>query len=222
MKKQSKGIFFLWVLIVAIFGGAAFLLAEHLGVGTAPSGAGSSGTAPSSTPSAAQPYADVMGDVSAVALQSFSSADGGYSFSVPASWEIEKTSTDTVAVHAEVSSSSAATGGTAGAAPAACKIEVSAFPYSGGADGMADWIAHRIGADPSVAVTEQSSEQISLAGDGTGVEWIGTLDGVPTTLVYAFNTAHAYEIAPSVMSEGADGNAQCDSVLQSFLSTFKI
>jgi hypothetical protein len=104
----------------------------------------------------------------------------------------------------------------------ACKIEVSAFPYSAGADGMADWIAHRIGADPSVAVTEQSSANVTLADGGTGVEWIGLIDGLPTTLVYAFNGQHAYEIAPSVVGEGAAGDAQCSDMLQSFLSTLKI
>jgi hypothetical protein len=210
MKKSSKGILFLWVLIVAAVAGGTFLLAEHLGVGVAPGG----GMGPAVTPDA-----DVSNDSStasgtataAVAMQNFSNPNDGYAFSVPASWNIEKTGSDTVAVHPDASSSIAA-----------CKIEAAAFPYSAGADGMADWIAHRIGADPSVAVTEQSSANVALADGGTGVEWIGTIDGLPTTLVYAFNGQHAYEIAPSVVGEGAAGDAQCSDMLQSFLSTLKI
>jgi hypothetical protein len=205
MKKQSKGIYILWVLIVAVVAGGTFLLAEHLGVGGAPSG----GMAPAATPDATQPYADVA--PAAVAMQNFSNPGDGYSFSVPATWNIEKTSNDTVAVHPDASSSAAA-----------CKIELSAFPYSAGADGMADWIEHRIGADPSVEATEQSSGNVALADSGTGVEWVGTINGLPTTLVYAFNGQYAYEIAPSVVGEGADGNAPCGDMLQSFLSTLKI
>ena len=208
MKKSSKGILFLWVLIAAMVAGGTFLLTEHLGMGTTPGG----GMAPAMD-------ADVVPDSSAVngtttdtvAMQNFSDPDDGYAFSVPASWNIEKTGSDTVAVHPDASSS-----------VAACKIELSAFPYSAGADGMADWIAHRIGADPSVAVTEQSSGNAALALGGSGVEWIGTIDGLPTTLVYAFNGRHAYEFAPSVVGEGAAGDAQCSDMLQLFLSTLKI
>ena len=223
MKQRSKGILFLWALIVVAVAGGTFLICEHLGVGAAP-GVGT-GAAVAAQPGAdAQPDADTDIDTqqdvpasddandvtaSAVPMQTFS--NDGYSFSVPASWNIERTASDTIALHPAASSQDAA-----------CKIEVSAFPYSAGADGMADWIAHRIGADPSVTVTEQSSGNVTLAGDGTGVEWIGTLDGLPTTLVYAFNGQHAYEIAPSVVGEGAAGDAQCSDMLQSFLSTLKI
>jgi hypothetical protein len=210
MKKQSRGIFMLWVLIVMAAAGGTFLLAEHLGVGNAPGG----GMAPAATPDVDVTNDDsaVSGTVAApVAMQDFSNSNDGYAFSVPASWNIEKTGSDTVAVHPDTSSS-----------VAACKIEVSAFPYSAGADGMADWITHRIGADPSVAVTEQSSADVTLADGGTGVEWIGTMDGLPTILVYAFNGQHAYEIAPSVVGEGAAGDVQCNDMLQSFLSALKI
>jgi hypothetical protein len=48
------------------------------------------------------------------------------------------------------------------------------------------------------------------------------MDGLPTTLVYAFNGQHAYEIAPSVVGEDATRDAQCSGILQSFLSTLKI
>jgi hypothetical protein len=219
MKKQSRGVFFLWILIVAIFAGGAFLLCEHLGVGAAP-GAGSvsgAAAAPAGQPDAnvsPDAAADGSGDaaLSAAAAgpqQKFS--NDGYAFSVPASWNIEKTASDTVAVHPDASLT----------AIAACKIEVSAFPYSAGADGMADWIAHRIGADSSLAIAEQSSEEVSFSG-GTGVKWIGTIDGIPTTLVYAFSDSHAYEIAPSAVGEGANGAPQCDDMLNLFLSSLTI
>jgi hypothetical protein len=210
MKKSSKGILFLWILIVAAVAGGTFLLAEHLGVGVAPGG----GMEPAATPDvdvATDGSAASNAATAAVAMQNFSNPDDGYAFSVPASWNIEKTGSDTVAVHPDASSTFAV-----------CKIEVSAFPYSAGADGMADWIAHRIGADPSVAVAERSSGNVTLADGGTGVEWVGTIDGLPTTLVYAFNGQHAYEVAPSVVGEGAAGDAQCGDMLQSFLSTLKI
>ena len=202
MKKRSQGVLFLWVLIVAAAAGGTFLLCRHLGVGAAP---------------AVQPGADISPDVSAsgtaaaaVAMQNFSDPNDGYSFSVPARGNIERTGPDTVAVHPAAAS-----------AAAACKIEVSAFPYSSGADGMADWITHRIGADPSLAVVERSSGDVTIAG-GTGVEWTGTIDGLPTTLVYAFSDSHAYEIAPSVIGEGAADGAPCSDALQAFLSTLTI
>jgi hypothetical protein len=99
-----------------------------------------------------------------------------------------------------------------------CKIEMSVFPYAPNTDATA-WIAHRLGADPSVATVEQSSDDISING-GMGVEWNGTVDGAPTTIVYAFSNSHAFEIAPSVVNEtSADaGNAKCADALGTFLS----
>ena len=114
---------------------------------------------------------------------------------------LKRPGADTIAVHPDASSSGVA-----------CKIEVSAFPFVAGAD-VADWISHRIGADPSLVVVEQSTENVSIA-SGTGVKWIGTIDGIPTTLVYAFSADHAYEIAPSVVGDAADGSAECDDMLE--------
>ncbi len=205
MKKQSRGIFFLWTLIVAVVAGGAFLICRHLGIGVTPSAGIPSDI---STPGGDGGAGDVAPDVSAVPMQQFS--NDGYAFSVPASWNIEQTTSDTIALHPDASSPDVA-----------CKIEVSAFSYSAGADGFADWITHRIGADPSLAVVEASSEDVSLSG-GTGVKWNGTIDGVPTTLVYAFNDSHAYEIAPSVISGDAGGATQCDDMLKMFLSTLTI
>ncbi len=221
MKQRSKGILFLWALIVVAVAGGTFLICEHLGVGAAP-GVGT-GAAVAAQPGAdAQPDADTDIDTqqdvpasddandvtaSAVPMQTFS--NDGYSFSVPASWNIERTASDTIALHPAASSQDAA-----------CKIEVSAFPFAPSTD-VAGWIGARIGADPSVSVAERSSENVSVSG-GAGVKWIGTIDDIPTTLVYLFGDGHAYEIAPSVIGEGVSGNAQCDDMLGSLLSTIKI
>ena len=198
MKKQSQGILFLWVLIVAMVAGGTFLICRHLGIGMQTT----------STPPMAQSSDGIQPDNSAdsmivstatVAMQKFS--NNGYSFSVPASWTIERTGSDTIALHPDAASP-----------VVACKIELTAFPYLANTD-AADWIAHRIGADPSLAIVEKSSEEVSLKG-GAGVKWTGTIDNMPTTLVYAFNDEHAYEIAPSVIGASATGaalgNAQCD------------
>ncbi|HEY5221137.1 MAG TPA: hypothetical protein VIJ29_03270, partial [Candidatus Paceibacterota bacterium] len=122
---------------------------------------------------------------------------------------IERTGSDTIALHPAASSPDAS-----------CKIEVSAFPFTSETD-AADWIAHRIGADPSLIVAERSSEDVSVNGGG-GVKWTGTIDNMPTTLVYLFSARHAYEIAPSVIGESADGDTQCDDMLETFLSKITI
>lgn len=142
-----------------------------------------------------------------VAVRNFSG--DGYSFGIPVDWNIERTASGTVAVHPVTATSGVA-----------CKIEMSSFSYASGTD-MADWISRRIGEDPSLAVVEHSTENISLA-SGTGVEWVGTIDGIPTNLVYAFNGGRAYEIAPSVIGEGPDGSVPCDEVLRTFLSGLTI
>lgn len=188
----------LWLIIAASASGLTFLAAEHLGRGTnvQPAATMEAGLSP-----AAQP------DAAPVPMQNFS--NDGYAFIVPAAWNIERTGTDTIALHPDDASPDAA-----------CKIEVSAFPYSSDMD-AADWIAHRIGADPSLAVVEQSAGEVALA-NGTGEQWTGTIDGVATTLVYAFNGDHAYEIAPSVVEEGTVGSSSCSDMLQAFLSAFSI
>jgi hypothetical protein len=198
--KNKKHFFFLWALVAAAVAGGTFLMAEHLDGGMGTAGAQFTVTAGGGSAPDVQPDAPVP-------MQNFS--NDGYAFSVPASWVIEQTATDTIALHPDAASPDAA-----------CKIEVSAFPYSPAVD-PADWIAHRIGADPSLAVVEQSSGEVAL-GTGTGVQWTGTIDGIPTTLVYAFNDDHAYEVAPSVIGGSADGSFSCGDMLQTFLSSFTI
>ena len=91
----------------------------------------------------------------------------------------------------------------------------------GAADGVAR-AAEAPAGGLSLTLDNSSYCSLVLALGGSGVEWIGTIDGLPTTLVYAFNGRHAYEIAPSVVGEGAAGDAQCSDMLQLFLSTLKI
>jgi len=201
--------FFLWMFIVVMVAGGTFLFIEHSAPGVTTDGGAAASVSPATEPNTdIQQGNDVSSTMTAtVVMQTFS--NDGYSFDVPASWNIERTGTDTIALHTDASSTSAA-----------CKIEVSAFPFASGVD-VADWIGHRIGADPSLAVAERSSENISFA-SGTGVKWIGTIDGISTTLVYAFNGQHAYEIAPSVIGDSVSGSAQCDDMLKVFLSALKI
>jgi hypothetical protein len=105
---------------------------------------------------------------------------------------------------------------------------MSVFSYASSTS-ISDWISARLSADPTINVLEQSSENISIGdGNATAIKWIGTMNGIPTTLVYAFGESHAYEIAPSVVSasndEGADAsaNATCNDSLDIFLQTLTI
>jgi hypothetical protein len=192
MKKSSRRIVALWIFVVFVVAGGTFLVLRHLGAG------GGSGTdMPAENPSAS----------SSIPMQTFS--NDGYTLSIPADWNIERTSADTIALHPGAASGDAA-----------CKIEISAFPFSPSAD-ISDWIANRIGADKSLSVTERSSETITLSGGGTAIKWMGEIENIPTTLIYAFNNDHAYEVAPSAIG-GADGSARCDEMLEVFFSGFTI
>lgn len=134
----------------------------------------------------------------------------GYSFSVPAGWRVEQNASDALAIYPDPIAATSSS-------MVSCKIEMSVFPALSGTD-EASWISSRIGADPSLAVAERSSAAIDVSG-GSAVAWEGTIDGVPTTLVYAFSTHHAYEIAPSVINQTtAEGNAPCAAALETFLS----
>lgn len=129
--------------------------------------------------------------------------ENGYSIRLPIEWRVERTGTGTIAVHPP-----------AGERSAACKVEMSSFPFSAGSDPAA-WIAERIGADPSVSVVERSSEGVSFDG-ASGVRWTGTIDGMTTTLVYAFAGSRAFEIAPSMI--GGTDASPCDDMFGTFLS----
>ena len=143
----------------------------------------------------------------------------GFAAAVPVGWRIERAASDSVAVYDRDPS-------LPGATSTACKIEISAFPFSPSDDESA-WIAARIGGDPSVKVVEESSGAVAVSG-GTGVQWSGTIDGAPTVFIYAFSADHAYEIAPSVVGaptagDSIDGgNAQCDDALNAFITRFSM
>jgi hypothetical protein len=199
IKKRSRGILSLWLIIAAAVAGGTYLLCAHSGnknvspLDTSPMMMNSTTT-------------DLDADI-ATNTQAFSG--NGYTFNVPADWYIEKSGDDSVAVYPDHSSTSSS-------ATATCKIEMSTFSYSSNVS-AADWISGRIGADPSLAIVERSSADVPIAG-GSGVQWNGTIDDVPTILVYAFGADHAYEIAPSVVNEQTAGNVQCQGALDTFLS----
>ncbi len=196
IKRRSRGIFFLWLVIAAVCAGGAFLASSHF-------------EKRAGIPS---DFAADSASSTAIASQTFSG--DGYVFIVPATWYVEQTGKNSVAVYPDYSP----TASSSDAVPAAmCKLEMSVFPYASDTD-MADWISARLGADPSVAVAERSGENISVTG-GAGVRWNGTIDDVPTTLVYLFSADHAFEIAPSVVNQTTgDGNSQCENALETFLS----
>ena len=198
--RRSSGKVVLWVMIGAVFAGsiAAAVMVER--------------DAPAKGPFPAD------GELASPAAEERFTGEG-FAAEVPADWRIERAASDSVAIYDRDPSMPEATS-------TACKIEISAFPFSS-LDDEGAWIAARIGADPSVKVVEESSEDIAVSG-GAGVRWNGTIDGVPATFVYAFGADHAYEIAPSVVGAGAagdaagGGNTACNDVLDAFVAQFSM
>jgi hypothetical protein len=135
----------------------------------------------------------------------FGNGDAGYSLAIPSDWRITQEGSSSVAVYPAASS---------------CKIKISSFP-SVSEGGRAAWIGGQLGADSSVNVAEQSSEQVSVDG-APAIRWDGTMDGISASFVYAFTSQHAYEIAPSVIDDGsADGNdgvASCEDALGTLMA----
>lgn len=152
-------------------------------------------------------------DVSSmVPEQSIENKNEGYSLDIPQTWYAEKNTTDTIAIYPDYSLS-------ASSSPI-CKIEMSVFPYTSSTD-VSDWISARLGADPTLDIHERSSGDVSV-GDASGIEWTGTIDDVPTKLIYAFTDSHAYEIAPSVVTGTSTDAGQCDDALDIFLNKLNI
>ena len=195
MKKISRfGLSLLFLLVIGL-ATAMFLLYRHyIGASLLEHGAYSS---------------------SSTTLGTRTVAGDGYAFDVPQAWRVEQNGNDFIAAYPDsfsLSSSSTAT--------TACKVEMSVFPLARDMS-AADWISNHIGADPSLAVIERSSESISVNG-GSGVKWNGTIDGVPTMMVYIFGDGHSYEITPSVIGANVVGNALCEDALEMFLSQLTV
>jgi hypothetical protein len=196
IKKSSRWILLIWLVIAAGFAGGTFLI-----LSAAPKSNGAEGTLSETNP-ASSSATDIE--------QSFSG--NGYALSLPSDWYVEQTGKDSMAAYPD---HSVTTGGSTTTAP--CKIEMTVFPPVAD-DDTAQWISDRIGADPSVSAVERSSSDIAIVG-GSGVEWNGTIDGVPNTIVYAFSASHAFEIAPSVVNDATGaGNAECSDALEKFIS----
>lgn len=134
---------------------------------------------------------------------------GGYSFVLPSSWYLEKNEGSGVTVYPGYHPD-------AGSSPE-CKIEVSVFKDVATAD-MTRWVADHLREDPTVAITEMSSQGVSVIGAQAAFEWTGTMDGIATTLAYVSAEGNIYEIAPSALDiQKADGNAVCDTVFAYFM-----
>lgn len=191
---------FVWIVIGVVIGAGIFLLAIRAR------------------------RVDVGSTAGAATTTDQSIADGatGYHFVIPASWYFEKNSSSGFAVYPDYSpaeSSSLSAPNSANSAAPLCKIEVSIFPYSP-ATAPGDWIASQLSVDPTQDIKEQSTAQVAL-GDAQGIEWNGTMNGIPTTLVYAFTDDKAYEIAPSTLSETSTAE-NCGDALGILLEKFNI
>ena len=138
--------------------------------------------------------------------RSFSNKVFGYEFSVPQSWYVEDNGSGTLTVYPNYSSH---------ASSSVCKIEIAIFPFHPDV-GKADWITQRLSADTTLDVSEISSEDISF-GNGAGIKWTGTFNDMPVTFIYLFGTAHAYEIAPSVINPARQDIESCDPGVDLFL-----
>lgn len=205
MKKPLYKRYSFWIVIVVVMVAGIFFFGARREENIS---ANDSVISPSFTPSAENE-------------QSVRNDSEEYAFNVPDSWYVENSGENTVVVYPDYAPTDSSSSPT-------CKIEMSVFPYASSTS-ISDWISGRLGADPTVNVVEQSSEHISIDdGNESAIKWIGTMNGIPTTLVYAFGESHAYEIAPSVVSagndEGADAsaNATCNDNLNIFLQTLTI
>jgi hypothetical protein len=186
MKKQFYKRYFFWVAIVVVVVAGIFFVA---GVRREKIISASSNNTASSKES----------------QQSVKNNAEGYSFNIPASWYVENSATSTVVVYPNYSPANSSSS-------PICKIEMSVFPYASSTS-VSDWISHRLDGDPTVDITEQSSEAISLNGAVFAIKWIGTMNEIFTTVVYAFNNDYAYEIVPSNLN----GAGSCNDALDVFL-----
>ncbi len=112
--------------------------------------------------------------------QSVENKSEGYAFSVPSGWYTEESGTSTIVIYPNYSPSTPSA--------ATCKIAMSVFPYAPSVN-ISDWITARLGADPTIDVAEQSSEDISI-GARPGIKWMGIMNGMPTTIIYMRSTIH--------------------------------
>lgn len=196
MKKRTHSALVI-SLVAAIVAGGIFLVYRHIQNGIVPG------------------Y-EFLPASSSVSTGTQTISGDGYVFGIPAGWYVEQGSKNVIAAYPDHYPATS----TLYEAAVACKIEMSVFPYSQSTS-AADWISDHIAADPSLAVVEQSSEDVVING-GIGMKWSGLIDDAPMTLVYAFNKEHAYEIAPSVVNGKILGNAECSNALDTFLSHLTI
>ena len=147
-------------------------------------------------------------------------ASDGYSFAMPASWYLEKNDGSGTTVYPDYDP--------AGGVAPECKMEISSFPAATapGAGGRAadlnNWLTDHLHADPTVDVLEISRTNVKL-GTSSALEWRGSLNGVTTTLVYAFANGKILEIAPSSLDPASDLDADdCDLMLQAFMANLRL
>ncbi len=138
---------------------------------------------------------------------------GNYSFTLPASWYFERKEGSGIAVYPNYIPD-------VNASPE-CKIETSVFPSISPLD-LNGWITNHLHEDPTVTVLESSRTAVDISGASITIRWMGALNEITTTLIYASTQGNIYEIAPSVLDiKKAEGNIVCNAALDSFLTSIR-
>jgi hypothetical protein len=139
------------------------------------------------------PEGNPAGGISVVRLpngrQEVKVADGDYRFTVPAEWQTESIGGGGIAVYPR--------GATTSSVPQ-CKIELSVFQNPDRIS-LDAWLPAHLRADPTLTVTQTSLEAREVDGI-SALQWAGTIEGIPTTLVYWAHGTWIYELAPSSLA----------------------
>lgn len=203
------------MVLFAVFSALVFAGAVSLRdrIGTAP---GDSMTA-GGTRQVGDDASDLSPDAASVSPlpdgdQVVTNAAGGYSFSVPANWYVEKNTGTDLTIYPDYDPKS----GT----PPECKIETSNLVRDAG--DLNAWITKYLHADPTAEVSEISRSPIKVGGS-SAIEWRGVLNGVTTTLVYVAMPDGILELAPSTLaspsSSANDADTDdCDLALQALMA----
>lgn len=172
------------------------------------------------TPAALPPTADT---VHAQALTNgntlITNLTAHYELIIPATWYMEKQTGSGITLYPDYDPNKKL--------QPTCKLAISLLQNQQSAD-LDNWLTEYLHADPTADVVESTREPSTISGH-PAITWIGTLNGVSTTLAYiSREDGSLYEIAPSLI-EGSGNpasnislDAQCPRAFQSLLSSFRI
>jgi len=201
MKKIYIAYFVWFVVIIAAAWGIWVLFGMRLPAGTRPAGS----PAPDEVTLAVQSNGSRL----------LTNKTAGYSVAVPQTWYLEKDAGAGVTLYPNYDP--------AGTAQPACKIEISALLNPKRAS-ISDWLSAYFREDPTADIEQQSVTGGEVSGQ-PAITWVGSENGVSTTLTYVARAATVYEIAPSLIS-AADNNASakeadCADAAASLIETFQ-